>query len=223
MKVAEDIAESLKSPPHNRRGQLLRGKGLRTRTSILVEMLKMLPTTPLSDVTVANVTKRLGLNAAAFYPYFSDMGEAMIAAYECVLEDAQKPLGLIEKDWPAEGMREAALQFVDAFFRLWRRYAHLLRARNALADAGDTRFVQCRRQLVEPMARALVKKLEGGSRREAEGGSSMAVASLLFMTLERAATVCALGVYGDLQPPWPDLRLALAEMFEAALTERSET
>ena len=73
------------------------------------------------------------------------------------------------------------------------------------------------------MARALVKKLEGGSRREAEGGSSMAVASLLFMTLERAATVCALGVYGDLQPPWPDLRLALAEMFEAALTERSET
>jgi len=215
----EDIAEALESPHHNRRGQLLGGKGQRTRTRILVEMLKMLPTTPLPEVTVANVTRRLGLNAAAFYPYFSDMGEALIAAYDCVLEDAEKPLALLEKDWSPDATRACALEFLDAFFWLWRRHAHLLRARNALADAGDVRFVQSRRQLVEPMARALAEKLEGAPRREGEDASSLAVASLLFMTLERAATVASLGVYADLQP-WSDLRLALGAMFEAAVTEK---
>jgi AcrR family transcriptional regulator len=210
----EEIASRLKSPHHNRRGQLLRGDGQRTRTRILVEILKLLATAPLSEVTMANVTKRLGLNAAAFYRYFSDIGEALIAAYECVLDDAEAILPIIEQDWSARGARVVALEIVDAFHRLWKRHAPLLLARNSLADARDPRFVACRRRLVEPLTLALAARLEA-TRPPGQEASAVAVAGALMMALERAVTLSANDIHG-VDQSWPDLRLALAEMIQAA-------
>jgi len=214
---SEDLLEQLRTPHHNRKGQLLRDKGQKTRTSIIVEALNMLAEGPLSEVNAANITKRLGLNPAAFYRYFADMGEVLVAAYECVLEDAEKILPLLDGAW-ADGETAQGIEFLDAFHTLWTRFAPLIRARNSLADAGDSRFILCCRQLLEPFAEALAKQLP--PRLGAEGeASSLAVAGVLLMAMERTVTVAT---YNGFSPgyPWPGLRRALSECFAAVVAGR---
>ena len=215
--AGDAYVHAAETPHQNRRGQRLGDKGQRTRTSILVATLEMLATMPLADVTMAEVTKRLGLNAAAFYRYFADIGEVLVAAYACVTEEAERLTSLIERDWSHMGADAAALELADAYFKFWRRHAPLLQARNALADAGDARFVLCRRQLAEPLAQALAGKLQGVE--EPDLASPIALASLLIMALEHAAAVSAHPVYRS-ERPWPGLRLALAEMIAAAVARR---
>jgi AcrR family transcriptional regulator len=218
--LTEDFAERLRSPHHNRRGQPLRGDGQRTRTRILVEVLNQLNTRPLAEVTMANVTKQLGLNAAAFYRYFSDIGEAMIAAYECVLDDLEALTPMLDRDWHGSDGRVASLEFIDAFFKLWRRHAPLLLARNSFADARDPRFLECRRQFSLPVQRKLAAKIALFHPGQATSQSN-AMASLLMMSLERSVTLAVSDMYGA-SGMWPDLRLALADMLLAATSGPSE-
>jgi AcrR family transcriptional regulator len=202
----EALARTLRRPHHNRRGQLLRGDGQKTRTRILVEILELLATASLAEVTMANVSKRLGLNAAAFYRYFSDIGEALIAAHECVLDDAEALPPLAAGSATGEA---AALALVDGFHRLWRRHGPLLRACNAFAAAGDARFHQARLRLTGPLTEALAGELQG-LRPARRAAPPEAAAAVMVMALERAAATPAS------DPAWPGLRLALAEMIRDA-------
>jgi AcrR family transcriptional regulator len=210
--LSEEVASRLTTPHHNRHGQPLRGDGQRTRTRILVEILKLLASSSLSDVTMANVTKRLGLNGAAFYRYFSDIGEALIAAYECVLEDAEILPRILAQDWNAKGADAVAIEFIEAYYAVWRRHGRLLEARNALAAAGDLRFVECRRRLVEPSTQALAIQLE--ALRSPDAAPVEAAAAALVMAIEQAAATAI--TEPDRSPTWADLRQALAEMMVAA-------
>jgi AcrR family transcriptional regulator len=222
MKLAaphDDTAEAGTAPHHNRRGQVLGDKGQRTRVNIVAETLDMLAVTPLPQVTMASVTKRLGLNAAAFYRYFKDIGEVLIEALEQLRQDTDALLPLVERPWPAAEVHQRALDFVDAYYALWRRHAPLMRARNSLADAGDPRFVACRREAARALALALARKLEPSSTAPTAMASPRAMASLVMTVVERTATVTEHGHYADVQS-WPDLRVGLAEIIEDAIIRR---
>jgi AcrR family transcriptional regulator len=215
----EEAAEAGRAPQTNRRGQLLGGKGQRTRLNIVNETLDMLAAGPLGEVTMANVTKRLGLNAAAFYRYFKDIGEVLVEALDRLTQDTDALLPLVEKDWPTAEIHPHALAFVDAYFDLWRRHAPLIRARNSLADAGDPRFVACRREAARALTVALTQKLEPAIPLPSTAASPYVMASLLMTVVERTATVTEHGRYADVQS-WSDLRIGLAEMVEDAILRR---
>jgi AcrR family transcriptional regulator len=213
---AATLAQSGPVPHFNRKGQQLGEKGLRTRAAIIAETLALLPSKPLSEVTMAAVTKRIGIDAAAFYRYFADIGEVLLAALERANDEADDLRPLLQADWPPKDVRAQALVFVDAYHELFKRHAPLLRARNSLSDAGDPRFLDSRIELARGLTEDLAKKL-GSADHVAEGQvTPFGMASLLIMSVERAATLRAQEIYKT-GPEWADFRLGLADMIGAAI------
>jgi AcrR family transcriptional regulator len=212
-------AGSTRGPDYNRKGQLLGEKGQRTRANIIAETIRMLPDRPLAEVTMANVSARLGLDKAAFYRYFKDIGEVLLAGLDRVAEEAEALLPFVDRDWPDAELHGRALEFVDSYYALLQRHSALIRARNSLADGGDVRFVESRSRTARPLFLAIRRMLETESAPPAGTSSASAMATLLITAVERAVTVTAHGRYVEAQP-WSELRVGLAEMFESAILRR---
>jgi AcrR family transcriptional regulator len=205
--------DMLKKPRHNRHGQILREDGQRTRTNILVEILRQLNKERLPDISMASVTKQLGLNAAAFYRYFSDIGEAMIAAYECVLDDARVLAAILDDVTSNDEQIEELIKFfLDTFRRFCNRHAALLRARDSFAFAGDMRFFNCRNQLAEIIAKALRQHMSVQNQPESEI-ALQSDAYLLFLATE-SAVIQSVAAGGEGKLSWPETRKFLVNMIK---------
>jgi AcrR family transcriptional regulator len=204
-------------PILNRRGQVLGRKGLRTRAGIIDETVGLLETLPAHQITMAAVTKRLDLDAAAFYLYFEDIGDVLIAALGAVADDLAALIPILSRAWARSETFERAFEFVDAYHDVWVRHAMILRARNVLSDTGDARFLEARMSAAQPLAFALSDKLEAHfTVEDPHPVSPFGMASLLIMAVERASTISAQRVYED-TVAWSDYRVGLARMIEAAL------
>jgi AcrR family transcriptional regulator len=210
---SEDIARLMDRPQHNRRGQVLRSSGQKTRARILVELLRQLSAQPLPEITMASVTKALAVDAAVFYRYFADLGDAMLAAYECVMEDVTA-LVLLAQAPPSAEPRADALEFVDTFRRFWRRHAPLFKARNALAWSGDARFVACRERTIAPIAEAFANRAAAG-----EAGRGIGVAQAWVLVTAVEAGIAESFNDGETKLDWTDLRVALADLVAGAVPQ----
>jgi AcrR family transcriptional regulator len=210
----EGIGHVLKQAERNRHGQVLRVDGQITRTRILVTLLEMLSSRPLPEVTMAAITSALGLNRAIFYRYFSDIGEALLAAYDCVLDDAQVMIGILDEDWSSADDLTQILTFLDTYRSFWRRHGPLLRARDSFASAGDLRFVESRQQLRDMLVAALARRI---GQKEHSAELSTATAQVLILATESAASgSTSAEAAGRLN--WQHARDALAKIYQIAFT-----
>jgi AcrR family transcriptional regulator len=206
------------APALNKNGQVLGAKGRRSRERIVAETLALLAEGPVTDLNMALIVRRAGITPAAYYLYFDDVGEAVLAALEAPTQEFVELGALAARPWPPGQVYDCALAFVNAYFGVWKRHMAVLRARNVLADAADPRFEAIRAEASMTVVAALTEKLAA---RPPRGGhaalaSPRMMTNVLLTSIERSAIVTALDLHGRSVESEETSR-ALAHLLELAL------
>jgi len=208
--LASDLQPAL---TFNRQGQLLGAKGRRSRETIIAETVALLQDAPVEALTMAAIVRRANVTPAAYYLYFQDVGEAVLAALEAATAEFAVVAELLAKPWPSDRLFACAQEFVDAYFGVWNRHTGVLRARNALADSGDARFIENRSIASLPVVIGMQRKAEELGRRTVDSQSSPSdLTAVIFTALERYSTVIALSIYTD-EIDYRDVSKSLSEAF----------
>jgi AcrR family transcriptional regulator len=202
-------------PAHNKHGQVLGGKGRRSRERIIVETVELLRDTPVGELTMVAIVGRAGVTKAAFYLYFDDVAEVVLAALEDATQEFAQVAHYVARPWPSERLFEGALAFVHAYFGVWTRHMAVLRARNVLADSGDERFVASRGEASRAAGAALTEKL-APCQGPGTDVQPKALAKVLLTALERSATVTAMDLHGR-SVEYEQTSRALAHLFALAI------
>jgi AcrR family transcriptional regulator len=119
-------------------GQVMGEKGIRTRLRLMQSAEAFLRTKSIMDLSVADISRAAGTSPSAFYRYFRDVPDVILAILEGVPQSAPHLLDLL-RDWDGGGI-ERGRQFTRGYMDLWQAHAALFRVRNLAADEGDVRF-----------------------------------------------------------------------------------
>jgi AcrR family transcriptional regulator len=118
--------------------------------------VELLATRSVIELAATDITARAGLSNAAFYVYFSDVYDALLAAAEAVDQSGPELLQFFDQPWTTDTARDSVTQLVELYFSLWDAHRPVLRARNLAADEGLSAFVKQRQLAIEPCLRCLI-------------------------------------------------------------------
>lgn len=173
--------------PTSTDGQPLGLRGIRTRQRILEAVAEAIEQQGLRGLRLADVAEAVGVSPPAFYQYFNDLDEAILALCEEIggfLPPFSLEAGdLTEGDGPAESTHG----FVTRFFEYWDANRAVLWARNIAVTAGDERFEAVRAETYRPMVDAIEKFIKTGQRtgRIDRNVSPVSLGAALTMALDR--------------------------------------
>ncbi|MCK9541281.1 MAG: TetR/AcrR family transcriptional regulator [Novosphingobium sp.] len=186
----------------SRRGRSRRTQREETQARLIDATVELLRAKSLMELAATDIAARAGLSNAAFYVYFRDVYDAVLAA--CARADQSPPelLAVLESPWSAATAREAAAALTAGYFAVWDTHRPVLRARNLAADEGRLEFVKARQLAVAPLAGALRRQIEAGqaAARIPRGIDPLALTNVLLALLERTGAVRH--DYADLTPRW---------------------
>jgi AcrR family transcriptional regulator len=143
-------------------GQPLGERGLRTRQRILEAIGAAIEQHGLRGIRLADIADEVGFKPPAFYQYFSDLDEAILA----LCEEAGDSLPWFEiaaDDW-GDDHSSGARPFVTRFFQYWDEHRRLLTARHVAIMSGDGRFQAAANNAFRPIAEVLQGKIENAQR-----------------------------------------------------------
>ncbi|MDP3676323.1 MAG: hypothetical protein Q8R44_14715 [Novosphingobium sp.] len=153
--------------------------------------VELLATHSVIELAATDITARAGLSNAAFYVYFSDVYDALLAAAEAVDQSDPDLLQLFDQPWTGSTARDSATRVVERYFSIWDAHRPVLRARNLAADEGLGAFVKQRQLALGPFRLALERQIvrSQASGRLPERLEKSAVASALVALLDRTGAV----------------------------------
>lgn len=175
----------------NQYGQRLGAKGRRTRQRLIDVTIALLETHGLRDLTVAEVARTAETSPATFYVYFEGVPEVVLAALETADLADPELLALLERDWCGPDGLAISRQFVQTYCNVWESHRTIFRVRNLAAEEGDTRFLQTRRRMAEPMLHALAATVVRAQQtdRLSKALHPLSTAAAIMTLLERLAAV----------------------------------
>mgnify|MGYP001270051050 CR=1 FL=1 len=178
-------------------GQPLGERGLRTRRRILEAVGAAIRERGLRGLRIADIAEEVGFKPPAFYQYFTDIDEAILALCR-EAGDLLPPLVLDTDEWD-DGPGAGAHPFVERFFGYWDEHRGLLTARHLAIMSGDERFQEVADDAFRPVAAALQVKIADA---QSEGRSDprlepVALGAVLNLMIDVAAMASP-----DLQSYW---------------------
>ncbi len=153
------------STPTSPDGQPLGERGIQTRRRILEAVGMAIEQRGLRGLRLADIADEVGFKPPAFYQYFADLDEAILALCEDV-GDFLPEFEIDSDEWGA-GHPLGTRPFVERFFDYWNQHRGLLTARHVAIMAGDERFQSAANDSFRPMAEKLHAKIEAGRARRA--------------------------------------------------------
>lgn len=142
-------------------GQPLGPRGQRTRQRILEAVGAAIERQGLRGLRLADIADDVGFKPPAFYQYFADLDEAILALCEEVGD--LLPTFEVDDGWGgdhAQGTRP----FVSRVFDYWDEHRALLAARHVAILSGDERFQQVADEAFRPTAESLQAQIEVAQR-----------------------------------------------------------
>lgn len=148
--------------PTSAGGQPLGERGARTRQRILEAIGAAIQARGLRGLRLADIAEEVGFKPPAFYQYFADLDEAILA----LCEEAGDLLPHLEIDADAwgEDHPHGTRPFVAEFFAYWDEHRPLLTARHVSIMSGDQRFQAAANEAFRPVAEALQGKIAEAQR-----------------------------------------------------------
>lgn len=204
--------------PTSTDGQPLGQRGLRTRQRILEAVARAIEQQGLRGLRLADIADEVGISSPAFYQYFNDLDEAILALCEEIgaflpafSVDAE---GLTNGDGRAESTRD----FVVRYLSYWDAHRAVLWARNIAVTSGDERFQTVRAETFRPMIAALEEFIRVGQDdgRIDPSVNPVSLGAALTMTLDRMCMLAPQLREWGTGPP-EDLVDALTYVFDRAL------
>lgn len=152
----------------------------------------------LRGIRLADIADDVGFKPPAFYQYFTDLDEAILALCD-EAGDLLPSFEIDADDW-GDDHPHGARPFVEQFFAYWDDHRPLLAARHLAIMSGDARFQDAANEAFRPVADALRVKIEAG---QAEGRIDpslhpVAVGAVLNLMIDVAGMAApALSTYWD--------------------------
>ncbi len=119
----------------------------------------MIETHGVRELRLSEVTREVGVSPPAFYQYFRDLDEALLALCEQVGEHTSEVRSAIEKPWSNGDGASLARGFVENFIAYWDANRPVLWMRNVAAQDGDERFRAIRNRSLEPIAAEVTRQI----------------------------------------------------------------
>ena len=143
--------------PTSADGQPLGERGLRTRQRILEAIGAAIQRHGLRGIRLADIAQEVGFKPPAFYQYFTDLDEAILALCE-EAGDLLPRFEIDSDDW-GDSHPQGTRPFVEQFFDYWDEHRPLLTARHVAIMSGDERFQGAANEAFRPVAEALQAKI----------------------------------------------------------------
>lgn len=182
-------AEKLTTEPKkNLYGQKMGRKGIETRARLMKAAENLLEKRSIMELGVADIAAAAGTSTAAFYVYFDDVNEVVLAVAQTIEQITPEMAELLSGPWTEENAQDKALALVKAYVAFWQEHHAVLRIRNLAADEGDKRFEEVRHASVEKLHALLSARIEAAS----NGLDPSSGASAVLVLIERVAAVVRL-------------------------------
>jgi len=192
-------------------------RGRRTRQLLLDSTAGLLNSSTYREVRVVDIARDAGMSPAAFYQYFADVEDAVLALAEEMADVCGPELAGLVRDHPWQGDEAytTALRVADGFLDVWDRHRAVLRVVDLATDEGDGRFRALRTRFLRAPSEALVEVLQGTppepGRPDPRAEAGVAISTLAHV----AAHHEGLEHWGA---PADDLRHAMARMLFVTVT-----
>ena len=140
-------------------GRRLGRRAQETRRKLLDATAELLESRPLLDLTVVEVARRVGTSPAAFYQYFPNVHEAVLALADEIGEQISGLAPLVERPWRGAGGFAACKELVAGYVKYWDEHRAVLRVRDLAAAEGDQRFRAVRNESMSIITDRLCEKI----------------------------------------------------------------
>ncbi|HVM66201.1 MAG TPA: TetR family transcriptional regulator [Acidimicrobiales bacterium] len=140
-------------------GRRLGRRAQETRRRLLDATAELLESRPLLDLTVVEVARRAGTSPAAFYQYFPNVHEALLALADETGEQISGLVPLVERPWRGAAGFAACKELVTGYIAYWDAHRAVLRARDMAAAEGDQRFRAARNESLSIITDRLCDKV----------------------------------------------------------------
>jgi AcrR family transcriptional regulator len=141
-------------------GRVLGERGVKTRQRILEVVAELIEQHGLRGLKLAEVAKRAGFSQPAFYQYFTDLDDAILA----LCKDVGSRLPSITFPDVAASENASSVpstrEFIVRFLAYWDEHRPVLWSRNLAITEGDPRFVEIRNQAFQPLMASLVSRID---------------------------------------------------------------
>lgn len=133
-------------------------RGQRTRQRLLDSTAALLGSSTYREVRVVDIARDAQMSPAAFYQYFGDVEEAVLALAEEMVRACGPELASLVRDQPWDGPSawSSAVGVADGFLDVWDRHRAVLRVVDLATDEGDQRFRALRTRFLSQPSEALV-------------------------------------------------------------------
>jgi len=191
-------------------------RGRATRQRLLDATAALLEAGPYRTLTVVDIARDAGTSPAAFYQYFADAEDAVLAL-AAELADSAGPVlatSITGVDWSGDDTLVGALGVADAFIELWERDRAILRVVDLATDEGDQRFRDVRSRMLNAPSEAFVtvlRALPTGTVADPQADAGVLVSMLAHV----AAHLQGLQTWGAARD---ELRRTMARVVAATLT-----
>jgi AcrR family transcriptional regulator len=179
---------------------------------------ELLDTATYREVRVVDIARAAEMSPAAFYQYFGDVEEAVLALAEEMASTCGPELADLVRDRPWRGPSawDSALGVADGFLGVWDRHRAVLRVVDLATDEGDRRFRDLRTRFLREPSEALVELLahEDGDRPDPRAEAGVVISMLAHV----AAHHEGLEQWGA---PRDDLRRSMARVLYTTVTGRT--
>lgn len=183
-----DLDATRALPAQNLYGQKIGRKGAETRARLMKATENLLEKRSLMELNVADIAAMAGTSSSAFYVYFDDVNDAVLAAAQSIQQITPEIEALLSTTWTADEASTKALALVKAYVAFWQEHHAILRIRNTSADEGDKRFEDVRHASVERVHDLLEERIA-----EADNGlDPSSGASAVLVLIERVAVIVRL-------------------------------
>jgi AcrR family transcriptional regulator len=142
-------------------GQPLGPRGVQTRQRILEAVGAAIQERGLRGLRLTDIADQVGFKPPAFYQYFADLDEAILALCEEVGD--LLPTFEVDADWGGEASG-GTRPFVERFFAYWDEHRPLLTARHVAILSGDDRFQHVADEAFRPTAESLQAQIQTAQR-----------------------------------------------------------
>jgi AcrR family transcriptional regulator len=206
----------VKPGPTSADGQPLAARGIQTRRRLLDAVATAVEQEGLRGLRLADVAAEVGISAPAFYQYFNDLDEAILALCEEVGQ-MLPPFKAGGDD--GDGVSESTREFVARFFEYWDEHRAVLWTRNVAVTSDDPRFADVRNEAFVPMLDAVRARIEAGQRVGAVDPqvSATSLGAVLTVMLDRIAMLTPILLGSRENETQDDLVGAVAYLFDRAL------
>lgn len=172
----------------NKHGQSMGSKGAKSRQRLLDAAIELISVEPAHRITPTAIARTARMPSQAFYRYFKDVDEVLLALSCEAGADMVEVLQALEGASPSVSPAEQAKHFIDAFSAYWDRHRAILTVRNYLADSAHPAFLTARQEAALPLVNAIAGRMRAAHlQTELDPAMAFARSVVIYSAIERMA------------------------------------